>query len=213
MSALPKQKYESEWEPFIPYADESKIPAFVKPKVDALKKRFGMLTNSMRLYLHVPRVLDTVLTMTENLLAHPDSKLPRLLKIKLGLICSSTNGCVYCTSHQCSLLTRPKGLDAEGWGLPDEELQAIVEGRDNPADEIERVCFEYARTASRDPNAVDDALRARMAKTLGAERCIELAGVVGFWKFINTIHDSLHIPMEPSNLRYSGLLDAWKKRA
>jgi hypothetical protein len=37
---------------------------------------------------------------------------------------------------------------------------------------------------------------------------VELACVVGFWKFYNAVHDSLHIPLESHLLKDSGWVDA-----
>ncbi len=61
---------------------------------------------------------------------------------------------------------------------------------------MEAVCFEYVRVASADPTRVPDELLSRMRALLTPPQIVELAAVVGFWKFYNTVHDSLHIPVE-----------------
>ena len=61
---------------------------------------------------------------------------------------------------------------------------------------MERACFDYVRAASEDPTSVPDEVLQRLKQHLTPPQIIELACVVGFWKFYNTVHDSLHIPVE-----------------
>ncbi len=207
---VPAPKFTAEWEPFIPYADEKSCPEELRPALDRLTQRMGLLPNSMRLYLHHPAIAGTILAMGSGILTNPASTLPRVLKNKLGVICSSTNGCVYCTTHQCAFLTRSADQQAEGFGVPLDQARALIEGTEQAADELERVCFDYARAASRASGSVDDAMRARMKQHLSPAQIMELACVVGYWKFINTVHDSLNLPLEAENLAASGYLDAWR---
>ena len=46
-----------------------------------------------------------------------------------------------------------------------------------------------------------------LKKHLTPPQIIELACVVGFWKFYNTVHDSLHIPVESQLLQDTGYVD------
>ena len=47
----------------------------------------------------------------------------------------------------------------------------------------------------------------RLAAHLTPPQVVELACVVGFWKMFNTIHDSLHVPLEAGLLGESGYVD------
>jgi hypothetical protein len=105
------------------------------------------------------------------------------------------------------MLKKPKEAGFEGWGLSEKELQDIVTGDVPPADEFERVCFDYVRAASEDPTAVPDVILDRLKQYLSPPQIIELACVVGFWKFYNTVHDSLHIPVESQLLGDTGYVD------
>jgi alkylhydroperoxidase family enzyme len=137
----------------------------------------------------------------------PSSTLPQLLKRKLAAVACAINGCAYCTAHSCSMLKKPKEAGFEGWGLSEKELQDIVTGDVPPADEFERACFDYVRAASEDPTAVPDDLLDRLKQHLTPPQIVELACVVGFWKFYNTVHDSLHIPVESQLLGDTGYVD------
>jgi len=47
----------------------------------------------------------------------------------------------------------------------------------------------------------------RLKKHLTPPQIVELACVVGFWKFYNAVHDSLHIPVESQLLPDTGYVD------
>ena len=137
----------------------------------------------------------------------PDS-LPRAVQSKLGLICSSINGCRYCTSHQCSALQDPAAHGAAATGLSDAEIELLVTGADQGGDTVEQACFAYARAASFDANSVSDEILADLKAVLTPGQLVELAGIVGMWKLFNTIHDSLHLPIEDEKAPYGRFLDA-----
>ena len=67
--------------------------------------------------------------------------------------------------------------------------------------------FDYVRAASEDPTSVPDEILQRLKQHLTPPQIVELACVVGFWKFYNTVHDSLHIPVESSLLGDTGYVD------
>ena len=138
---------------------------------------------------------------------HLEHQLDQLLKRKLAAVACSINGCAYCTAHSCSMLKKPKELGFEGWGVSEEELQDIITGAYVPANEMERACFDYVRAASEDPTSVPDEILQRCKQHLTPAQTVELACVVGFWKFYNAVHDSLHIPVESSLLGDTGYVD------
>jgi len=88
-----------------------------------------------------------------------------------------------------------------------EELQDIVSGTYSPKNEMERACFDYVRSASEDPTSVPDEILGRLKQHLTPPQIVELACVVGFWKFYNAVHDSLHIPVESSLLGDTGYVN------
>jgi alkylhydroperoxidase family enzyme len=106
------------------------------------------------------------------------------------------NGCTYCTTHHCTILKTPAGVGAEGWGLSHDELVELMRGDDEPANEMERVCFDFVRAASTDPRTVPDEIYERLRSQLTPPQIVELACLVGFWKMYNTIHDALRVPLE-----------------
>ncbi|MBF6569240.1 MAG: hypothetical protein IVW54_10245 [Candidatus Binataceae bacterium] len=204
----PRPKVTVEAEPFIPYVKEADYPAQLKPVLEPYQRRMGFVPNALKLYMHRPEIAETLWMLNSKIMRDPSSTLDRQLKRKLAAVACSINGCAYCTAHSCSMLKKPRGLDGEeGWGLSEAELQAIVNGTTIPKDDFERVCYDYVRAASTDPTAVPDELLQRLGRHLSPPQVMELACVVGFWKFYNTVHDSLHIPIESSLLGDTGYVD------
>ena len=80
--------------------------------------------------------------------------------------------------------------------MPEEELRGMLTGEVEPKGEFEKACFDFVRAASADPSNVPDEIRQRLKEHLNPEQIIELACVVGFWKFFNTVHESLKVPVE-----------------
>jgi uncharacterized peroxidase-related enzyme len=210
MNAIPpKPKLTVEAEPFIPYVEAEKFDPRLKPIVEPYKKRMGFVPNALKLYAHRPEIAETLFTLNSKVMRDPSSKLPQLLKRKVAVICCAVNGCAYCTAHSCSMLKRQSSGDPmlnEGWGLGEEELQGLISGEIAPANEMERVCFAYARAASFDPTAVPVEILDDLKKHLTPAQVMELACVIGFWKFYNTVHDSLHIPVEQHLLGDTGYI-------
>jgi uncharacterized peroxidase-related enzyme len=200
----PKPKVLVEGEPFIPYVKDEDFDARLRPVVEPYKKRMGFLPNALKLYAHRPEIAETLWKLNSNIMRDPTSKLDQLLKRKLAAVACATNGCAYCTAHSCSMLKKAKGEDFEGWGLSEAELQDIITGAYQPKSELESACFAYVRAASEDPTSVPDEILDDLRKHLTPPQIVELACVVGFWKFYNAVHDSLHIPVESELLADTG---------
>jgi uncharacterized peroxidase-related enzyme len=192
----------AETSPAIPYVSDAALAGEFQQRIQRAQELMGFVPNSIRTYLHRPEIADLVMTMAATITKSPASTLSRQLKSKLGVICSATNGCVYCTSHQCNIAQRPERIGPGADALSDAELHALISGTNEGEDGVERICFEFARAASRQPDAVERELLERMQRILTPPQIVELAAVVGFWKFFNTIHDSLHLPSEAVLSKY-----------
>jgi alkylhydroperoxidase family enzyme len=196
-----------EAEPFIPYMKEENFAPSLQPVLAPYKKRMGFLPNALKFYAYRPEIAATLWALNSNVMRDPSSTLDQFLKRKLAVVCCAINGCAYCTAHSCTMLKAPRGAGSEGWGLSEQELQDLVTGALVPANEFERVCFDYVRAASTDPTAVPTEILDRLKQHLTPPQIVELACVVGFWKFYNTVHDSLHIPVESQLLNDTGYVD------
>lgn len=193
-----------EAEPVIPYVREEDYPEALRPLLEPYMKRMGFLPNALKLYMHRPEIAQTLWKLNSNIMRDPSSTLPQKLKRKCAAVASATNGCNYCTAHCCGMLKAPAGIDAEGWGMDEAELQALVGGSGGWDDAMEKACIDYVRAATADPGNVPRALLDALNEHLTPPQVVELACVVGFWKFYNTVHDALHVPIEAQVLRDTG---------
>ena len=205
--ALPAPRLTEETEPFIPYVPDAQVVERLRAVVEPYMKRMGFLPNALKLYAHRPEIADTLFRLNSNVMRDPSSTLDQGLKRKLSAIASNANGCTYCTAHCCNMLRKGPDTGAEGWGLADQDLYALLAGTYSPKDEFERVCIDFVRAASESPGTVPDELLSRLKQHLKPPQIVELACVVGFWKFYNTVHDALHIPLEEHLLQDSGWVD------
>jgi uncharacterized peroxidase-related enzyme len=202
--SIPEPRVKQTSEPFIPYVPDEKVVERLRAVVEPYMKRMGFLPNALKLYAYRPEIAETLFRLNSNIMRDPSSTLDQFLKRKLSALASKTNGCAYCTAHCCNMLMRDK-TSSEGWGLSQDELLKILDDDYQPANAMERACFDYVRAASTDPANVPTAVLENLKKHLKPEQIVELACVVGFWKFYNTVHDSLHIPVEEhllSDTRY-----------
>lgn len=210
LSVLP---FDDASKPVIPYADERNLDAESLAIFEKTATMLGVVPNAARTYAHRPDIAKLIHSMYSTIVVSDKSNLSLGLKVKLGVICSSVNGCVYCTSHQCSTAKGMSQQEGKKWGLTDEDLAGLISGKDEGGDDVERVCFEFARSASFSPTEVKVELLERMKAVLSSAQIVELGCVVSMWKFFNTMHDSLHIPSEGAMSKYWGLIDEGRAAA
>ena len=216
MTTPPKPTVTIESEPFIPYVEDENFDPRIKPILAPYMERMGFLPNALKLYAHRPEIAVTLFTLNSNIMRDPSSTLPQLLKRKVAVICCAINGCSYCTAHSCSMLKRHdtgNPLLNEGWEVSEEELQGIISGGTEPADDMERIAFAYARAATEDPTNVPRELLDELAQQMTPPQVMELGCVIGFWKFYNTVHESLHIPIESHLLGDTGYVNVTPRHA
>ncbi len=204
---LPEPRYTKVEEPFIPYVPDAQVIDRLRDVVEPYIKRMGFLPNALKLYAHRPEIAETLFRLNNNVMRDPSSTLDQFLKRKLSALASKTNGCAYCTAHCCNMLMRSQS-GAENWGLSQDELLRILDDGYRPDDPMEAACFEYVRMASTDPANVPMQVLENLRAHLSPPQIVELACLVGFWKFYNTVHDSLHIPVEEHLLEDTRYVDA-----
>jgi len=184
-----------EAQPFIPYVDEKDFAPQLRPTLEPYKKRMGFLPNALKLHAWRPEIAETLWKLNSLVMRDPSSTLDQFLKRRCAAIACSVNGCKYCTAHSCSMLKR-NDPSSEGWGMAEGDVRSLVDGDLQPKNEMERVCFEFSRMASESPGGVPDEVYVRLKQYLTPAQIVELANVIGFWKYYNTLHDCLRIPVE-----------------
>ncbi len=212
MSA-PPPRVSVEADPVIPYVEEKDYPEHLRPILAPYQERMGFLPNALKVYMHRPEIAETLWKLNSLIMRDGSSTVPQRLKRKLGAVASTTNGCAYCTAHNCGMLRgEPRG-GAEGWGMSDDEVTDLIDGTGGWDDDGEKAAIDYVRAASDDPSNVPVELLEEMKKHWSPAQIVEIGCVVGFWKFYNAVHDSLHIPIETHVLGDTGWVDLSPARA
>ena len=198
--------------PAIPYIDPETLDPETKALFDRIGSAIGFVPNSMRTYLHRPQIAAALMGLSSAVYAQDEGALPLEIQSKLGVVCSAINGCAYCSSHQCDAVQNPAAMSVDGKGLSDEDVTALISGEYNGESPAEQAALAYARAASLDPNAVSDDILADLRANLTPAQIVQLAATVGLWKLFNTIHDSLHLPIEDKKLPFRRLFDESRNR-
>ena len=87
---------------------------------------------------------------------------------------------------------------AERYGAEKEQLENIWEYRTHQAfSAAERVALDFALAASQVPNAVDEALQARLHQHWDEGEIVEMLGVIALFGYLNRWNDSMGTSLEP----------------
>jgi alkylhydroperoxidase family enzyme len=82
-------------------------------------------------------------------------------------------------------------------GVDEKKLDAIWEYQTSPLySAAERVALDFALAAAAQPNAVDDALFARMKAHWSEGQIVEIAATVSLFGFMNRWNDTMATPLE-----------------
>ncbi|NKB22666.1 MAG: hypothetical protein GKS01_19430 [Alphaproteobacteria bacterium] len=185
-----------EKDPIIPYADTDSLTGDLKTAVDAYIERMGFLPNALKLYMHRPELLACLIRLNNTVMRDDTSHLDAGLKRRLAAVCSALNESDYCVAHNSNTLKTDTDSDGEGWGFTADDVAALLDDSYAPEGPLEQASFDYARAATLDPTNVPEAVIHTLNDVLTPPQVAELAVLVGFWKMYNSIHESLHIPIE-----------------
>ncbi len=202
-----------EADPLIPYVEEKDYPENLAPVLAPYMERMGFIPNALKLHMHRPEIAETLWKLNSNIMRDPSSTVDQKLKRKLSAVASTGNGCNYCTSHCCGMLKEDTKKEAEGWGMGEEELQSLTDGTGGWDNDAEKAAIDFVRAATLDPAEVPGQVHDDLRKHFSPAQIVELAMVASFWKFYNTLHDSLNIPIENQVLHDTGYTALAARRA
>lgn len=102
---------------------------------------------------------------------------------------SRAAGCQYCEAHSL--------VAAEIHGISREKLAALWEYQESPLySEAEKAALDFALAAGSVPNAVDEALMARMKAHWTEDQIVRILGAVCLYGFLNRWNDSMATDLE-----------------
>jgi uncharacterized peroxidase-related enzyme len=168
------------------------LPADHSPEVAELSRFFnetlGFTPNSVLTMQRRPEIAKAFIALNKAVMTN-GARLTSEQKRLIGHIASATAGCRYCEAHTV--------LAAKRYGAADERLARLWEFRDSPLfSEAERAAFEFALAAASVPNAVDDAIAARLHAHWSDDEIVEMLGVVALFGYLNRWNDSMGTTME-----------------
>ncbi|HVA97342.1 MAG TPA: carboxymuconolactone decarboxylase family protein [Bacteroidia bacterium] len=148
----------------------------------------GFCPNSVKTMYHRPQIAYAFIELNKAVMENK-GKVTSALKRMIGYISSNAAGCRYCQAHTIRA--------AERYGAEAEKMENIWEFKTHPSfSEAERVALEFALLSSTIPNAVDDAIAAKLRLHWNDGEIVEMLGVISLFGFLNRWNDSMGTEIE-----------------
>ena len=163
----------------------------LKEGFDIFRSRLGFYPNSMMILQRRPATVKAFRQATQAM-SGDGSLIDAATKAMITLVASSVAGCPYVLAHAAHALLHA-GAEAK--------LAAIHEYKTNPLfSDKERITLDYARAAASVPNAVSDALFAKMRLHWSEEELVDITSLIGLYGFFDRWNASMATPLEPEPL-------------
>lgn len=169
------------------------LPPEASPEVAELARFFdetlGFRPNSILTMQRRPEIAAAFIALNKAVMNNA-GRVTSEQKRLIGHVASLTAGCRYCQAHTI--------LAAERYGGSDARLAAVWDyARSDLFSEAEKAALDLAVAASAVPNAVDDAVKARMLAWWTPEEIVEILSVIALFGFLNRWNDSMGTTLEP----------------
>lgn len=173
----------------------SRLPPLPPDTTPELKAHFdfflgtlGFTPNSVLTMQRRPRLVQAFAQLNAAVM-DPAGEVDLGFRRLIGHIASHAAGCHYCEAHTL--------LGAQNFGVSEAKLADIWTYAHSPHySEAERVALDFALAAASVPNAVTDALFARLRSHWSEGQIVEILGVVAMFGFLNRWNDSMATPLE-----------------
>ena len=158
------------------------------PFFDFFLGTLGFVPNSVLTMQRKPKVVQAFARLNAAVM-DPDGKVDPGFRRLIGHMASRAAGCRYCMAHTV--------LGARNFGLAEEKLAALWDYAASPLySDAERAALDFARAAASMPNAVDEALGARLKQFWSDEQIAEMLAVIAMFGFLNRWNDTVGTPLE-----------------
>ena len=152
------------------------------------ERTLGFVPNSLLTMARRPSLAKGLIALSKGVY-DPKGEVDLGTKRLIGHVASMAAGCMYCRAHTATSALRH--------GVSEEKLAVIAEYASHPLfSEAERVAMDFAFAAASVPNAVDDALFARLRQHWSEGQIVEILGVIALFGFFNRWNDSLATALE-----------------
>ncbi len=160
----------------------------LQPQFDFFLGTLGFTPNSVLTMQRKPRLVQALVQLNAAAM-DPEGEVDLGFRRLIGHVASKAAGCLYCQAHTL--------LGAANFGIGEDKLAAVWTYASSPLySENERVALDFALAAAAQPNAVTDALFARLQAHWSDTQIVEILGVVALFGFLNRWNDSMATPLE-----------------
>ena len=168
------------------------LPPDTTPELEAdfalFERILGFVPNSLLTMQRVPAMVSGFGALTRAVM-DPDGPVDLGFMRLVAHFASRAAGCRYCEAHSL--------VAARIHGVSQEKLEAIWDYRESPLySEAERAALDFALAAGSVPNAVDDAIMARLQAHWDERQVVHILGAVCLYGFLNRWNDSMATDLE-----------------
>lgn len=170
-----------------PLAEEDLEPG-LRERVQFFRGPLGVVPSSVRTMARIPEIAEAFTALNVAVMAPRGAVTPELKRL-IGYASSFASGCLYCQAHMI--------LASERFGASEERLAGVWDPEASPHfSKAERAALAYARAAALQPNAVTEAVAARLRRHWSDEAIVEITAVVALFGFLNRWNDSMGSALE-----------------
>lgn len=169
------------------------LPKDADPEIAELvafyDETLGYCPNSVLTMMRRPAIAHAFIALNKAVMAS-EGRVTSALKRLVAYVASNAAGCRYCQAHTIRA--------AERYGAEREQLENVWDYRTHTAfSDAERAALDLALAASTIPNAVDEALQARVREHWDDGEIVEIVGVIGLFGYLNRWNDTMATTLEP----------------
>ncbi len=183
--------------PLVPLLNVEEFSSHYRETVERVRARAGHISNSARATAHGEELAASARQFLESTWLLGD--LPRPFRALIRYRVSTVNTCYYCSSHQLGYLKK--------MGVAEEKIRHIHEFMTHAAfDDRERAALAFAEAMTVDASNISDEIAALFVSTFTPKERIEIAIVAAGMGMLNTLNDSLRVPVEDSVMEIAAAL-------
>lgn len=172
----------------VPPLGEDDLPPDLLDELSFFRGTLGGIPNSILTMARRPEIAQAYTALNRAVMHDYGAVTPEFKRL-LGYVSSFASGCLYCQAHMI--------LASERFGAPQERLDAVWDFEDSPHfSDAEKAALAFAHAATQQPNAVTDAVSARLRAHWDEDASVEIMSVVALFGYLNRWNDSMGTALE-----------------
>lgn len=174
-------------EPLVPLMKDEEFSPEYRALMEQQRARSGRVTNSARASGHAAEMALVVRDYLSRMWTLGD--LPKPFRALIRYKVSTTNTCLYCSTHQVEFLHK--------FGVEREKIANIYDYQTHPAfDERERAALAFVDAMMADASNIPDAVARRFVDNFTPQERVEIGYTATAMATLNKFNDAFRIPIE-----------------